>query len=105
MGYGVALAAFARSYDAPNVGAVLNRIKAGKLDPYAALERYVSALHGQGLAPKTIRAYTTAARGLLRHEGVRLDDYEVRLKVDLPQTWRPASTASPKRTTHPPTRR
>jgi integrase len=84
VGYGVALAAFARSHRAENVGVVVNLIKAGELDPYAALERYVGSLAGEGLAPKTIRAYVTAARGLLRHEGIRLDDYEVRLKVGLP---------------------
>lgn len=84
VGYGVALAAFARSHDAPSVGVLVNRIKAGGLDPYTALETYVGALARQGLAPKTIRGYVTAARGLLRHEGIRLDDYEVRLKVGLP---------------------
>jgi hypothetical protein len=63
---------------------VVARIKAGELDPYKALEQYVSHLAGRGLAPKTIGGYLTAARGLLRYEGVKLDNYEVRVRVGIP---------------------
>ena len=72
------------AHQPPSADSVVDRIKAGELDPYKALEKYVSALAGRGLAPKTIRGYLTATRGLLRHEGIKLDDYEVRLKVGVP---------------------
>jgi hypothetical protein len=63
---------------------VVARIKTGELDPYKALEQYVSHLARRGLAPKTIGGYLTAARGLLRYEGVNLDNYEVRMRVGVP---------------------
>jgi len=57
---GVALAAFAQCFQAGSVMQVVVQIKAGELDPYKALEQYVSHLAGHGLAPKPISDYLTA---------------------------------------------
>ena len=76
---------FASSLEAPGPDTVVERIKAGELDPYKALERFASVQAGRGLAPKTVRYYLYAVKAYLQHESVPIDGKQVRLKVGIPQ--------------------
>jgi hypothetical protein len=42
VGYAIALSLFASSHEASSPDTVVERIKAGELDPYKALEKFVS---------------------------------------------------------------
>jgi integrase len=85
VGYGIGCRLFAQCFGSPqDLDFLVARIRKGELDVYECLERYISNLAGKGLAPKTIRFYLTAVRGLLRHEGVVVDDYQVRSRVGVP---------------------
>jgi len=79
------LSLFASSLEAPGPDTVVERIKAGELDPYKALERFASVQAGRGLAPKTVRYYLYAVKAYLQHESVPIDGKQVRLKVGIPQ--------------------
>jgi len=62
VGYAIALSLFASSLEAPSPDRVVERIKAGELDPYKALEKFVYVQAGRGLAPKTVRYYPDAVK-------------------------------------------
>ena len=55
----------------------MERIKAGELDTYKALEKFVSIQTGRGLAPKTVRYYLYAVTAFLQHEAITLDKQHV----------------------------
>lgn len=76
--------AFARCFNAKSPDVIVDRIKAHELDAYAALDKFVSYLLANGSAPKTVLTYVTAVKGLLRYEGITLDNYQLRAKVELP---------------------
>jgi integrase len=76
--------AFARCFNAKSPDVVVELIKAHELDAYNALDKFVSYLLANGSAPKTVLTYVTAVKGLLRYEGITLDNYQLRAKVELP---------------------
>ena len=86
MTYGKAEAAFARCFGVKSADILVERMKARELDPYSALDKFVSYLLANTAAPKTVLTYVTAIKGLLRYEGISLDSYQLRAKVELP--WR-----------------
>jgi hypothetical protein len=55
------LAKFAKCF-----GVAADQVKAHGLDAYRALDKFVSYLIEQGLAPKSVIAYFNAAAGFLR---------------------------------------
>jgi integrase len=59
-------------------------IRAGKVDVYRALDGFVAFLMKDGLAPRTVWNYLSAARGFLRFEDVEVDEYKLRDKITLP---------------------
>lgn len=63
---------------------MVSQIRSGELDVYKALDKFVSWLLGNGAAPRTVLTYVTALKGLLRYEGISLDSYQLRAKVELP---------------------
>ena len=52
---------FADCFDVQSADVVADHVKAHKLDAYKVLDKFVSYLIGQGLAPKTVITYVTAA--------------------------------------------
>lgn len=84
MTYGKAEAAFARCFGVKSADILVERIKAHELDPYTALDKFVSYLLANGSAPKTILTYVTAVKGLIRYESIPIDSYQLRAKVELP---------------------
>jgi integrase len=83
--YGKALRKFADCFDRQSADAVADQIKAHKLDAYKVLDKFVSYLIGQGLAPKTVITYVTAASGFLRYEEIDVDPYRFKTRVELPR--------------------
>jgi len=83
--YGKALAKFAKCFGVETADAVAEQLKAHKLDAYKTLDKFVSYLIGQGLAPKSVIVYTNAATGFLRFEDIEVDSYKFRTKVELPK--------------------
>jgi integrase len=81
--YGIAINSFAES-QGKSADVLVQEIKAGRLDLYRALDKYVADLDAQLLAPKTIHGYVSSERGLLKYEGVALDNYQMKTKVGLP---------------------
>jgi integrase len=63
---------------------VLAEIKAGGLDPYVALDKYVAWLVGRGLAPRTVLTFVSAVKGLFSSEDIVIDSTKLRNKVELP---------------------
>jgi integrase len=82
--YSEAEAAFARCFKVRSADALVHRIKAHRLDAYKALDKFVSYLLANGSAPKTVLTYVTAIKGLMRYEGISLDNYQLRARVELP---------------------
>jgi len=82
--YAKAEASFARCFKADSPDVVVARIKGGKVDAYAALDKFVAWLTANGSAPKTVLTYVAAVKGLLRYEEISLDAYKFRAKVELP---------------------
>lgn len=82
--YGKAEDAFARCFKVTSADGIVAQLKAHKLDAYTALDKFVAYLLANGNAPKTVLTYVTAVKGLFRYEGIHLDNYELRAKVELP---------------------
>ena len=82
--YSKAEQAFARCFNVESPDVLVEQIKAHELDAYSALDKFVSYLLSNGSAPKTVLTYVTAVKGLLRYEGITLDNYQLRAKVELP---------------------
>jgi integrase len=82
--YGKAEVAFARCFGVKSADILVERMKAHELDPYVALDKFVSYLLANASAPKTVLTYVTAIKGLLRYESIPLDSYQLRAKVELP---------------------
>ncbi len=61
---------FAECFDVQSADVVADHVKAHELDAYKVLDKFVSYLIGQGLAPKTVITYVTAASGFLRYEEI-----------------------------------
>ena len=83
--YGKALAKFADCFDVQSADVVAEHVKAHELDAYKVLDKFVSYLIGQGLAPKTVITYVTAASGFLRYEEVDVDPYRFKSRFELPR--------------------
>jgi hypothetical protein len=58
--YGKAGEAFARCFGVKSAGVLVERMKAQNLNPYTALDKFVSYLLAIGSAPKTVLTYVTA---------------------------------------------
>jgi hypothetical protein len=75
---------FAHCFGVKSADIVVQRVKAHKLDKYKALDKFVGYLLNNGKAPKTVLVYVTAIKGLFRYEGIKLDNYDLHAKVELP---------------------
>lgn len=82
--YSKAEQSFAQCFGVKSADIVVQRVKAHKLDRYKALDKFVAYLLANGNAPKTVLTYVTAVKGLFRYEGIQLDNYQLRAKVELP---------------------
>jgi len=82
--YAKAEASFARCFKVDSPDVLVQRMKGGKLDAYAAIDKFVAWLTANGSAPKTVLTYVAAVKGLLRYEEISLDAYKFRAKVELP---------------------
>ena len=82
--YAKAEAAFARCFDVDSPDAIVARIKAADLDGYQALDKFVGWLMANGSSPKTVHTYLSAVKGLFRFEGINIDSYQFKARVELP---------------------
>jgi integrase len=82
--YVYAMREFAAALSLESADLVVSEIKAGRLDPYLVLDKYVGYLVARGLAPKTVLTYVSAVKGFLSSEDIPLDGRILRNKVELP---------------------
>jgi integrase len=76
--------AFARCFNVESPDLIVQQIKENKLDPYQALDKFVSYLTANGRAPNTVQTYVAGLKGLFRYEDIPLDSQRLRSKVELP---------------------
>jgi len=81
--YGCGLDAFARCFEVESADTLVDMIKAGQLEAYSTLDKFVSWLMMNGFAPKTVRTYLGAAIALLEHEDISLDNRKLN-QIELP---------------------
>lgn len=65
----------------------VERIKGGDVDPYKALDSFVSSLMKRGLAPKSVNLYFDAAKRFLEFNGVRLSRERLKEEVARPRPY------------------
>jgi len=82
--YAKAEASFARCFNVDSPDIIVARIKAAELDAYHVLDKFVGWLMANGSSPKTVHTYLSAVKGLLRYEGVSIDSYQFKARVELP---------------------
>ena len=83
--YGKALGKLALCFEVESADVVADQVRAHKLDAYKALDKFVSYLIGQGLVPKTVVTYVTAASGFFRYEEIDVDPYRFKTRVEFPK--------------------
>lgn len=82
--YGVSLGVFAKSFGVSQPDEIVAKIKVGELDVYDAFDKFTGILVARALAPKTIHMYVAAVKSYLRHEGVEVDNYQLRIRAGVP---------------------
>lgn len=65
--------ASARCFEVKSADILVERMKAHELDPYIALDKFVSHLLANGSAPKAVFTFVTEIKGLLRCESINLN--------------------------------
>jgi integrase len=92
-----ALKVWARSVGAENPDAAVQKIKDEKLDAYEVLQNFVSYLHGQGKAPKTVWTYFGALKWFLIDSDIELSENKIKAKVVLPRKYEVSTDKAPTR--------
>lgn len=78
---------FAESKFQCQIGEALTRIKNGNPDDvYRLLNEFVVYLYKMGRKPATIKVTFAAAKGFLRHHGIKIYNEDVKQQVKLPKT-------------------
>ncbi|MGD0424012.1 MAG: site-specific integrase [Candidatus Bathyarchaeia archaeon] len=79
---GLDLFALCHHVDSPDL--LVTRIKAGKLNQYQLLDKFISFMSREGYAPKSIWGYVSSVKSYYRYEEVDLDDRKFKKTVRLP---------------------
>ena len=82
--YEVGLRTFADCFQVSQPDLIVERVKAGELDLYEMLDKFLGIMSIRGLAPKTVWCYLTVIKGYFRYEGVAVDNYQLRVRTSLP---------------------
>ena len=75
---------FALCHHVSSPDLLVARIKAGKLNQYKLLDKFVSFLSREGYAPKSVWGYVSAVKSFFGYEEVDLDDRKFKKIVRLP---------------------
>jgi integrase len=86
---------WAKFANAANPDELVSKIKSGQLDPYAALQSFITHLNDTKKAPKTILTYYAAAKGFLLSEDVELSENKLKNKITLPQFYTVSTDRAP----------
>jgi site-specific recombinase XerD len=79
---GLDLFSLCHRVDSPD--SLVARVKAGELNQYQLLDKYVSFLNREGYAPKSIWGYVSAVKSFYGYEELDLDDRKFKKTVRLP---------------------
>ena len=75
---------FANCHHVDSPDSLVVGVKAGSLNQYQLLDKYVAFLNRQGYAPKSIWGYVSAVKSYYGYEDVDLDDRKFKKTVRLP---------------------
>jgi integrase len=95
--YAGAISEWVKSNDAKNAEHLVHLIKAGKVDVYATLDKFVSYLHKRGKAPKTIGTYMSGVKSYLAFEDIEISAQKFRVKVAVPKLYEISTDRIPTR--------
>jgi hypothetical protein len=77
------LQVFAKSFGVIQPDEIVTKIKAGELNVYDVFDRFTGILVARALA-KTIHVYIAAVKSYPRHEGIEVDNYQLRVRAGVP---------------------